>query len=139
MSSRYPATIYLRAAQLEQLVFIVHYAMQSGLQVEARLTDNKEWAIQLTEQPPHQSSVQVFTSNATSRNPLSHKDLGQTGPAGFDVTPYGVTTQGKCHGKYHATKNYSRLAQKIIPKNFFLAIAKAYKGRYNTQIRRKND
>jgi len=49
MSSRYPATIYLRAAQLEQLVFIVHYAMQSGLQVEARLTDNKEWAIQLTE------------------------------------------------------------------------------------------
>ena len=135
MSSRYPATIYLRAAQLEQLVFIVHYAMQSGLQVEARLTDNKEWAIQLTEQPP----IRVVYKCSPSRNPLSHKDLGQTGPAGFDVTPYGVTTQGKCHGKYHAAKNYSRLAQKIIPKNFFLAIAKAYKGRYNTQIRRKND
>lgn len=49
MSSRYPATIYLRAPELEKLVYIVHYAMQSGLQVEARLTDNKEWAIQLSE------------------------------------------------------------------------------------------
>lgn len=48
-SRRYPATIYLKAPELEKLVFIVHYAMQSGLQVEARLGDNKEWEIQLSE------------------------------------------------------------------------------------------
>ena len=49
LSCRYPATIYLKAPELEKLVYIVGYAIQSGLQVEARLTDNKEWAIQLSE------------------------------------------------------------------------------------------
>lgn len=49
LSCRYPAKIYLKAPELEKLVYIVHYAMQSGLQVEARLTDNKEWAIQISE------------------------------------------------------------------------------------------
>ena len=49
MSSLRPAAIYLKAPELEKLVYIVGYAIQSGLQVEARLTDNKEWAIQLSE------------------------------------------------------------------------------------------
>lgn len=49
MSSRRPAAIYLKAPELEKLVYIVQYAMLSGLQVEARLEDNKEWEIQLSE------------------------------------------------------------------------------------------
>ena len=32
---------------------------------------------------------------AATRKPLSHKDLGQTGRAGFDASLYGVSTYGK--------------------------------------------
>ena len=67
------------------------------------------------------------------RKPLSHKDLGKTRPAPFDVTPYGTTTystwaqQTPCQMRKnlalantvpnYSANNYFRLAWNYIREN----------------------